>query len=88
MNDKEIKIAILDSVPKSHWSDDGGITDGQKFIDLLEPENINAKFDIFYVSLSSRLCYDLTHRFTRWVTIWREKILQEIRAAKDVVSIL
>ena len=50
MNDKEIKIAILDSVPKSHWSDDGGITDGQKFIDLLEPENINAKFDIFYVS--------------------------------------
>ncbi len=50
MNDQVIKIAILDSVPKSHWSDDGGITDGQKFVDLLEPENIDAKFDIFYVS--------------------------------------
>ena len=50
MNEQPIKIAILDSVPKFHWRDDNGITDGQKFVDLLAPENANAKFDIFYVS--------------------------------------
>jgi hypothetical protein len=50
MNEQPIKIAILDSVPKFHWRDDNGVTDGQKFVDLLAPENDNAKFDIFYVS--------------------------------------
>ncbi len=50
MNDQSIKIAILDSVPKFHWRDDNGITDGQKFVSLLEPENKNAKFDIYYVA--------------------------------------
>jgi GMP synthase-like glutamine amidotransferase len=50
MNEQPIKIAILDSVPKFHWRDDNNITDGEKFVSLLEPENINAKFDIFYVS--------------------------------------
>jgi hypothetical protein len=24
---KEIKIAVLDSVPRKYWADDGGITD-------------------------------------------------------------
>ena len=32
-----LSIAILDSVPESYWADDGGITDAQKFIDLLRP---------------------------------------------------
>ena len=49
MNEQPIKIAILDSVPKFHWRDDNGVTDGQKFVDLLAPENANSKFDIFYV---------------------------------------
>jgi len=39
MNEQPIKIAILDSVPKFHWRDDNGVTDGQKFVDLLAPEN-------------------------------------------------
>ena len=33
-----------------HWNDDNGITDGEKFVSLLEPENASGKFDIFYVS--------------------------------------
>ena len=33
-----------------HWNDDNGITDGEKFVSLLEPENVSGKFDIFYVS--------------------------------------
>lgn len=50
MNSHSISIAILDSVPKIHWNDDNGITDGEKFVSLLEPENASGKFDIFYVS--------------------------------------
>ena len=50
MNNHAISIAILDSVPKMHWNDDNGITDGEKFVSLLEPENASGKFDIFYVS--------------------------------------
>ena len=50
MNNHSISIAILDSVPKMHWNDDNGITDGEKFVSLLEPENASGKFDIFYVS--------------------------------------
>lgn len=45
-----IKIAILDSVPEEYWADDHGITDAQKFIDLLQPENPAAHFDIYYAS--------------------------------------
>jgi GMP synthase-like glutamine amidotransferase len=45
-----IKIAVLDSVPKSYWEHDLGITDAQKFVDLLAPENPEAIFDSFYVS--------------------------------------
>lgn len=47
---KEIKIAVLDSVPRKYWADDGGITDAQKFIELLEPENPLASFSTYYVS--------------------------------------
>jgi len=50
VNNHSISIAILDSVPKMHWNDDNGITDGEKFVSLLEPENASGKFDIFYVS--------------------------------------
>ena len=38
-----IKIAILDAVPRVYWSDDEGITDAQKFVDLLAPENPQAR---------------------------------------------
>ncbi len=47
---KEIKIAVLDSVPRKYWADDGGITDAQKFIELLAPENPLASFSTYYVS--------------------------------------
>jgi GMP synthase-like glutamine amidotransferase len=45
-----IKIAILDAVPESYWADDLGITDAQKFIDLLQPLNPNAQYDVFFTS--------------------------------------
>lgn len=47
---RAIRIAVLDSVPKIHWQDDEGITDGEKFVDLLAAQNNQAKFEIFYVS--------------------------------------
>lgn len=45
-----IRIAILDSVPESYWADDLGITDAQKFIDLLQPLNASARFDVYYTT--------------------------------------
>jgi GMP synthase-like glutamine amidotransferase len=45
-----IKIAILDSVPEIYWVDDPGFTDSQKFIDLLQPLNVDAKFDVYYTT--------------------------------------
>ena len=45
-----IRIAILDSVPEVYWADDLGITDAQKFIDLLQPFNLAAQFDVFFTS--------------------------------------
>lgn len=57
-----IRIAILDAVPESYWADDHGITDSQKFIDLLQPLNAAARFDVFYTSKNqfpdSLDCYD------------------------------
>ena len=47
---KEINIAVLDSVPKQYWADDCGITDAQKFIELLAPENSLASFSRYYVA--------------------------------------
>jgi GMP synthase-like glutamine amidotransferase len=47
---KLVKIAILDAVPESYWADDEGITDAQKFVDLLAPVNAQAAFDTFFVS--------------------------------------
>jgi GMP synthase-like glutamine amidotransferase len=45
-----IKIAILDAVPRVYWSDDEGIIDAQKFVDLLAPENRKAQLDTYFVS--------------------------------------
>ena len=45
-----IRIAILDSVPEVYWADDLGIADAQKFVDLLQPFNPAAQFDIFFTS--------------------------------------
>lgn len=45
-----IKVAILDAVPEVYWADDLGITDGQKFVELLQPLNSVAQYDIYYVS--------------------------------------
>ena len=50
MDNKAVRIAVLDSVPKSYWDDDLGITDAQKFVDLLSPENPQAILDSYYVS--------------------------------------
>jgi GMP synthase-like glutamine amidotransferase len=50
VDNKAVKIAVLDSVPKSYWDDDLGITDAQKFVDLLSPENPQAILDSYYVS--------------------------------------
>ena len=50
MINKTVRIAVLDAVPKSYWDDDLGITDAQKFVDLLAPENPQAILDSHYVS--------------------------------------
>lgn len=49
MNDR-IRIAIMDAVPKIYWDDDEGITDGEKFHDLLAAQNPSARLDIFYAT--------------------------------------
>jgi GMP synthase-like glutamine amidotransferase len=45
-----IRIAIIDSVPKIYWHHDEGITDAEKFHDLLQPLNREAQIDIFFAS--------------------------------------
>ena len=47
---KAIRIAILDCVPEEYWADDRGITDAQKFIDLLQPLNTDARLDVYFTS--------------------------------------
>jgi len=47
---KAIRIAILDAVPESYWADDRGITDSQKFVNLLQPQNPAARLDSYFVS--------------------------------------
>ncbi len=48
MKSSEIRIAVVDSVPKKYWHHDENITDGEKFVELLQPQNPNAQMDIFY----------------------------------------
>jgi len=50
MYSKKLNIAILHAVPEIYWADDEGITDAQKFVDLLAPLNAEARFDIYHVS--------------------------------------
>jgi len=45
-----IRIAIMDSVPKIYWGEDEGITDAEKFHDLLQPLNPQAQIDVFYAA--------------------------------------
>ena len=45
-----MKLAILDTVPKSFWPLDEGITDGQKFMDWLKVDMPDWEMEIFYVS--------------------------------------
>lgn len=47
---RSIRIAILDAVPESYWADDRGITDSQKFMNLLQPQNPAARLDSYFVS--------------------------------------
>lgn len=47
---RQFRIAILDAVPSIYWNEDEGITDGQKFYDLLAPLSTEAEFDIFYTT--------------------------------------
>lgn len=50
--EKVIRVAILDSVPEVYWADDLGITDAQKFIDLMQPFNKAARFDTYFTSMN------------------------------------
>jgi GMP synthase-like glutamine amidotransferase len=47
---QQVKVAILDAVPEIYWKDDLGNTDSQKFVDLLQPFNAAAQFDVYYTS--------------------------------------
>ena len=44
------RIAIMDALPRKYWADDEGITDGEKFHDLLSAQNDEVGLDIFYAS--------------------------------------
>ena len=45
-----IRVAILDAVPEIYWADDLGISDGQKFFELLQPLNSAAQYNVYYVT--------------------------------------
>ena len=45
-----LRVAVMDAVPEIFWHHDLGITDSQKFIDLLQPMNDQARFDVYYAS--------------------------------------
>ncbi|MBX2886259.1 MAG: hypothetical protein KTR32_40260, partial [Granulosicoccus sp.] len=45
-----MRIAILDTVPKEFWQADLGITDAEKFVDLLAPAMPDAEFHRFYIA--------------------------------------
>ena len=46
----QFRIAIMDALPRKYWADDEGITDGEKFHDLLSAQNGNVVLEIFYAS--------------------------------------
>ncbi len=47
-NSKPMKIAIFDTVPKSFWHHDNGITDAEKFADFLGPAMPGWTFHFYY----------------------------------------
>ena len=47
---RPIRIAVLDAVPEQYWADDRGISDSQKFVTLLQPQNPAARLECFFVS--------------------------------------
>ena len=46
----KFRLAILDAVPRVYWQDDEGITDAEKFLDLLRPFDAVFRSDVFYVA--------------------------------------
>ena len=44
------RIAIMDAVPREYWKDDEGITDGEKFHDLLSSQQAEVGLDIHYTT--------------------------------------
>ena len=45
-----MKIGLLDTVPRSYWSTDLGITESEKFIDFLTPVMPDATLDQLFVA--------------------------------------
>ena len=47
---KPFRIAIMDAVPREYWKDDEGITDGEKFHDLISAQGAGVELDIHYTT--------------------------------------
>ena len=45
-----MKLGLLDTVPRSYWSTDLGITESEKFIDFLMPVMTDTRFDQLFVA--------------------------------------
>ena len=45
-----MKLGILDTVPRSYWSTDLGITESEKFVDFLTPLMPDATLNQFFVT--------------------------------------
>ena len=45
-----MKIGLLDTVPRSYWSTDLGITESEKFVDFLTPLMPDATLDQLFVA--------------------------------------
>ena len=45
-----MKLGLLDTVPRSYWSTDLGITESEKFVDFLTPLMPDATLDQFFVA--------------------------------------
>ena len=45
-----MKLGLLDTVPRSYWSTDLGITESEKFVDFLTPLMPDATLDQLFVA--------------------------------------
>ena len=90
--EEAIRIAILDSVPEEYWADDLGITDAQKFIDLLQPFNGSARFDTYFTSKNQFPegidCYDAILVTGSPCSVhddhdWIKRLMEMIKATAD-----